>query len=112
MHLRWDYEGRKVHLAMPGYVHKALKEFQHETPKRKPNSPYPCAQKKYGKEAQLVDKVLQLQTLSKSEQKFTHKVTGKFLYSERDVGSTLQTPLSAIASQQAAPTTQTMQNTL
>ena len=52
MHLRWDYEGRKVHLAMSRYVHKALKEFQHEAPKRKQNSPYPCAQKKYGKEAQ------------------------------------------------------------
>ena len=25
MHLRWDYPGRKVHLAMPGYVEKALR---------------------------------------------------------------------------------------
>ena len=51
MHLRWDYKGRKVHLAMPGYVEKALREFLHEHPRRKQYSPFPCAQKKYGKAA-------------------------------------------------------------
>ena len=112
MHLRWDYEGRKVHLAMPGYVSKALKEFQHEAPTRKQNSPYPCAQMKYGKESQLIEDAPQLPTLSKSDQKFIQKVTGKFLYLGRAVDSTLLTPLSAIASQQAAPTAKTMQNTL
>ena len=35
MHLRWDYPGRKVHLAMPGYAEKVLREFLHEHPKRK-----------------------------------------------------------------------------
>ena len=27
--LDWDYKKRQVHLSMPGYVDKALKQFQH-----------------------------------------------------------------------------------
>ena len=34
MHLQWDYKGIMVHMAMPGYIDKALKEFQHEQPPR------------------------------------------------------------------------------
>jgi hypothetical protein len=30
--IKWDYEGRKVHLSMPTYVQKALKRFQHPPP--------------------------------------------------------------------------------
>ncbi len=30
--IKWDYEGRKVHLSMPTYVLKALKRFQHPPP--------------------------------------------------------------------------------
>ena len=54
MHLRWDKSGRKVHLAMPGYVEKALREFLHEYPTRKQYSHFPCAQKKVWKEAQMI----------------------------------------------------------
>ena len=42
IHLRWDYSGRKVHLAIPGYVETVLREFLYEQ-----YSPFPCAQKKY-----------------------------------------------------------------
>ena len=112
MHLRWDYKGRKVHLAMPGYVEKALREFLHEHPRRKQYSPFPCAQKKYGKAAQMMEEAPESPLLGKAEQKFIQKVTGKFLYLGRAVDSTLLTPLSAIASQQAAPTQRTMQHTM
>jgi hypothetical protein len=30
--IKWDYNGRKVHLLMPTYVQKALKCFQHPPP--------------------------------------------------------------------------------
>jgi hypothetical protein len=32
IHLDWDYNNRKVHLSMPGYKAKALKQFQHKMP--------------------------------------------------------------------------------
>ena len=39
--LDWDYEGRKVHLSLPGYNTKALKRFHHEPPAKRQDSPYP-----------------------------------------------------------------------
>ena len=48
--------------------------------------------------------------LSKMEQNIVQKVTGKFLYLGRAIDSTLLTPLSVLASQQAAPTQRTMQH--
>ena len=46
LHMRWDYQGSKVHVAMPEYVQKALNEFQHEMKMRKQYSPFACAKKK------------------------------------------------------------------
>ena len=80
MHIRWDYPGKKIHLAMPGYAEKALREFLHEHPRQKQYSPFSCAQKKYGKEAQMIEDKPEPPPLSKVEQKFIQKVTGKFLY--------------------------------
>ena len=93
---------------MPRYVEKALRELQHEHPRQKQYSPFPCAQKKYGKEAQMIEDEPESPSLSKGEQKFIQKVTGRFLYLGRAIDSTSLTPLSVIASQQAAPTQRTM----
>lgn len=30
IHLAWDYTKHQVHLYMPGYVQKALQQFQHK----------------------------------------------------------------------------------
>ena len=49
--------------------------------------------------------------LSKVEQTFIQKVTGKLLCLRRAIDSTLLTPLSVIALQQAAPIPCTMQHT-
>ena len=60
----------------------------------------------------MMEKVAESPLLSKAEQKFVQKVTGKFLYLGRAIDSTLLTPLSAIASQQAARTKHTMQHVM
>ena len=44
--LDWDYEHKKVHLSMPGYVAKALEQYQHHKPSTPQHSPFPCI--KYG----------------------------------------------------------------
>ena len=49
--------------------------------------------------------------LSKMEQKFFQKAIEKLLYLGRAIDSTLLAPLSAISSEQAAPTQRTMQHT-
>ena len=49
--LDWDYKQRQVHLSMPGYTAKALKQFQHVTRAKQQQEPYPsmptqCSAKK------------------------------------------------------------------
>ena len=38
--LDWDYAKRQVHLSIPGYVSKALKQFQHIWTGQTQNSPF------------------------------------------------------------------------
>jgi hypothetical protein len=45
--LDWDYNKSHVHLSMPNYVQKALKQFQHEAGKLQ-NAPYQSAPIQYG----------------------------------------------------------------
>ena len=40
IHLRWDYDNKKLHLVMPGYVQEGLQQFNHNPPKRRQDSPY------------------------------------------------------------------------
>ena len=50
--LDWDYTRRQVHLSMPGYVAKALKQFHHTKPTRKQHSPFPSTKIEYGAKQQ------------------------------------------------------------
>jgi hypothetical protein len=50
--LKWDYEGKKVHVSMPGYVTIALTRFQHPPPVKSQDQPYPHAKLNYGAKTQ------------------------------------------------------------
>jgi hypothetical protein len=107
----WDYANRKVHLSMPGYKDKALKQFQHHKPSTPQHSPFQCAQIQYGAKKQYALQESTAKPLDKNDKKFIQKVCGKFLFLARAVDPTLLCPISAIASQSATPTTDTMQQT-
>jgi len=109
--LDWDYEGQKVHLSLPGYNAKALKRFHHEPPTKRQDSPYPHTPPKYGAKQQYAEGPDDSPPLDKADKTFIQQVTGTFLFSGRAVDSPLLTPLSAIASQQGAPTENTMKRT-
>jgi hypothetical protein len=47
IHLHWDYVKRQVHLYMPGYVEKALRQFQHKLNKKQ-YQPFPHTPVQYG----------------------------------------------------------------
>ena len=49
--LSWAYKRRQVHLSMPNYVRKALKQFQH-TLKKKQHQPFPSVKISYGAKKQ------------------------------------------------------------
>ena len=102
--LDWDYKKGEVHLTMPGYVKKALKQFQHETPKKHQNSPFPYTEPTYGATKQYAKEESKTAKLDKKGKRFVQQVCGKFLFYGRAVDSTVLTPISAIASQQAQPT--------
>jgi len=110
--LKWDHKRRKVHLSMPGYIKRALKRFHHKSPARPQNSPYPHIPPKYGQRQQYVEETRESPPVSKADKIFIMQVTGTFLYYARALDSTMLPALSAIASQQADPTEETMSRTL
>ena len=109
--LDWDYKRRQVHLSMPGYAKKALKQFKH-TARKKQNQPFPSAIIQYGAKKQYAKGESTSPKLDKAGKKFIQQVCGKFLFLGRAVDSTLLCPISAIASQASKPTEDTMDQTL
>ena len=107
----WDYEKRRVHLSIPNYVRDALKQFQHIKPQTKQQAPYPSAKINYGAKKQYATEESSAPPLDKKGKRFIQQVCGKFLFLGRAVDSTLLCPVSAIASQSANPTEDTMQQT-
>ena len=57
LHMDWDYKKRQVHVSIPGYVATALTRFQHPTPNKPQNQPYPHNPKKYGQTAQYAEPI-------------------------------------------------------
>jgi hypothetical protein len=112
IHLDWDYSKCKVHLSMPGYVSKALKQFQHKTPDEPQHAPFPVRPITYGAKQQFATQASTTPPLDKKGKKFIQQVCGKILFLCQVVDSTLVCPISAIASQSAQPTQDTMNHTL
>ena len=110
--IKWDYPNKKVHISMPKYIENALKRFQHPPPIVKQNQPHPHVHKTYGAKVQYAKEPDDSVPLDKLGKKFIQEVTGVFLFLARAVDSTMLTPLSALASEQAAPTEKTMQDCL
>ena len=96
---------------MPGYVANALRQFQHQPPSKQQHAPFPCAHINYGAKKQYATQTSQAPALDKKGKKYIQQVCGKFLFLGRAVDSTLLCPISAIASQSATPTEDTMKQT-
>ena len=94
--LNWDYDGRKVHLSMTGYIGKAVICFGHKIPTKRQDSPYPSAPIKYGEKTKYAKATDDIHLLDKKEKKYIQRVNGTLLYICRAVDLTLLTPLSAI----------------
>ena len=111
MYLHWEYKEDRVHVAMPGYVARALSDFQHKAPRKRQDTPYGVAPRKYGAALQYVDEPVASLPVGKADQKFIQKVTGQCLYIGCSVDNILLTMLSTIASKRASPTEDTMEHT-
>ena len=110
--LDWDDKRRQVHISMPNYVKKALKQFQHKVLRELQHAPYPSAPIQYGAKKQYATQKSSAPLVDAKTKKFIQQVCGKFLFLCRAVDSTLLCPISAIASQSSAPTTDTLEYTM
>ena len=95
---------------MPGYVKKALKQFQHVLNNAQ-HSPYSSIPIKYGAKKQYATESFTTTPLDAKGKKFTQQVYDKFLFFGRAVDITLLCPISAIASQYSKPIEDTMKQT-
>ena len=93
---------------MPGYVDKALARFKHPPPAKPQHQPYPHVKPNYGAKTQYAKEADTSPPLDKAGKKFIQEVCGVFLFLARGVDGGLLPPLSALASQQANPTEETM----
>ena len=89
---------------MPGYVKHALHKFQHPTPKKPQDSPYPAMAKQYGVKVQLIDPINTSARLPTHEIKRLQQIIGTFLFYGYAVDATLLTALSKLSSAQATAT--------
>ena len=105
----WDYVRGQVHLSMPGYVAKALKQFSHPTPAKPQHSPYPSEPIQYGAKKQYAKSESTAPSLNPKDKRYIQQICGKLLFLGRAVDSTLLCPISAIAAQSANPTEETLQ---
>jgi hypothetical protein len=76
------------------------------------DQPHPHVHKTYGVKVQHAKAPNYSSLLDKAGKKFIQEVIEVFLYLTGAVDSTMLTPLSALASKQAAPTEKTMQKCL
>ena len=96
---------------MPSYVKKALTLFQHITKSKQQNAPYPSVPIQYGAKKQYATQASSAPPLDAKGKKYIQQVCGKFLLLGRAIDITLPCPISAIASQSANPTNDTMKQT-
>jgi hypothetical protein len=77
--LDWDYKKRQVHLSMPNYVKKALKQFQHIAGTLQ-QSPYPSVPIQYGAKKQYATIESTAPLVDAKSKRFIQQVCGKFLF--------------------------------
>ena len=65
---------------MPGYVKNALHKFQHPTPQKSQDNPYPATAKQYGMKVQLMDPIDMSAPLPLHEVKHLQQIIGTFLF--------------------------------
>ena len=93
---------------MPGYVEQSLVRFKHQRPRKSQHQLYPHVPPKYGAKQKLPEHEDESPILNKDGKKFVQEVCGTLLYYARVVDCTTLASLGSIATQQSAPTENTM----
>eukprot|EP00804_Cyclotella_cryptica_P017249 CCRYP_016808-RA/>CCRYP_016808-RA protein AED:0.39 eAED:0.39 QI:0/-1/0/1/-1/1/1/0/200 len=89
-------------------LQKASHRFHHPVPIKPQHQPYPHTPHTYGAKQQFVDTADDSALLSNTDKTFVQEVIGVFLYYARAVDGTMLPALGSLATQQLAPTQNTM----
>ena len=89
---------------MPNYLTKALKKFQHPTPKRAQYAPHQWTRPNYGAKKQLLTPLYTSPPIPEDRKRRIQKNIGTFLYYARAVECTMLPALNTLAEQQSSPT--------
>ena len=98
--LKWDYvtNPKSVQLAIPGYVARARKRFNHQKPSKPQHSPHQWTPPSYGAKIQMATtQNPDFQKLTPAQQKFIQEFVGVFLFYGRAIDSTMLPALGTIA---------------
>jgi hypothetical protein len=107
--LDWHYEEGYVDVSMPGYVYRALTKFNHPKPLRAQHAPHKWSEPAYGsRKPQSPTPESTAQPLDKHGTTRIQAITGTFLYYGRSCDPCILPALNEIASEQASPTTETL----
>ena len=93
---------------MLSYVQDSLTRFQKSLPHKPQHQPYPHAKITYGGKSKYATEEDNSQLLAPADKKIIQEVTGTFLYYARAIGAAVLPALGSLATQQAAPTKNTM----
>ena len=92
---------------MPNYVNKALRKFQHTTPKRAQYAPHQWTRPNYGATKQLANPLDTSPPIPEERKRRIQQIIGTFLYYARDVDCTMLPSINTLAEQQSSPTKNT-----
>ena len=95
VNLDWNYKARTLKASMPGYVKKALLQFQHEDTKKQ-YGPSHYVAPTYGAKQQMT-RIDTSQPMTPQEIKRLQQVCGKFLYYARTIDDTMMHSLNVLA---------------
>ena len=70
----WDFNGRKVHLSIPGYVETSMHNFQNEMSIESEYQPYQHIPPNYGARQQYIELEDEMPKLNKSKKRFSSKL--------------------------------------
>jgi hypothetical protein len=111
IHLKWNYEQRFVDLSMPKYVSNKRHKFSHGNPVWQQHSPYPAAERQYGKSTQDSAPPDATPLLDPHGKIQIQKIVGSFMYYGRAVDITILKALNSLSRQQSSPTQATATRT-
>jgi hypothetical protein len=110
--LDWHYSAGYVDVSMPGYVPRALAKFNHPPPLRPQHAPHKWIEPVYGsKKPQNPTATFKAPSLDKDGIHRVQSISGTFLYYGRGCDPCILPALNEIASEQAAPATDTRETT-